>query len=542
MSSRRRLLTTLIIIGVIVALCLLVDLPRGPDFDWSKLGFKPKEGETEDSLRVPIKVHLGLDLQGGSQLVYQADLSNIKAEDRAEAMAGVRDVIERRVNLFGVSEPIVQVSGQDRLIVELAGIKDIDQAIAAIGETPTLEFMEEAETTPAVQGEGSSEGATVEISPTADTETRSSETARTSIRRLAADATPVPEASVSELPADQSAEQLPDLTPEELEQIKSQLQDSQGNQIDLSALQQPQFNPTGLSGKNLTRATVVFQQQGVGSPQVSLEFDDEGRKLFAEITERNVGKRVAIMIDGVIISAPVVQEKITEGNAVITGNFTVDEAKELARNLNQGALPVPISLVSRQTIGATLGQESVQKSLVAGVIGLIAVAVFMIGFYRFPGLLATAALIIYAVIALAIFKLIPVTLTLAGVAGFIMSVGMALDANVLIFERMREELREGKDLKLAIENGFRGAWSSIRDSNISSIITCIILYAFGSSLVKGFALTLGIGVVISMFTAITVTRTFLRLSSTRFSQKHLSWFDFPSRLPKTSPESSGHKP
>lgn len=533
MSSRRRLITTLICIAVVVVLCLMVDMPRGPDFDWSALGMSPKEGQTEDSLKVPIKVHLGLDLQGGSQLIYQADLSNIKAENRAEAMAGVRDVIERRVNLFGVSEPIVQVSGQDRLIVELAGIKDIDQAIAAIGETPTLEFMEEAGTMPSVQADTSTESVTGETSPTDNQDTRSNATPRASLRRLATDTTPTATAS-EEAATDQSGEQLPDLTPEELQQIQSQLQDSSGNPIDMSALQQPQFNPTGLSGKNLTKATVVFQQQGVGSPQVSLEFDDEGRKLFADITERNVGKRVAIMIDGVIISAPVVQEKITEGNAVITGNFTVDEAKELARNLNQGALPVPINLVSRQTIGATLGQESVQKSLVAGIIGLIAVAVFMIGFYRFPGLLATASLIIYAVIALAIFKLIPVTLTLAGVAGFIMSIGMAVDANVLIFERLREELREGKDLSLAIENGFRGAWSSIRDSNISSIITCIILYALGSSLVKGFALTLGIGVVVSMFTAITVTRTFLRLSSTKLSRKHLAWFDFPKRLPKTS--------
>ena len=535
MSSRRRLFTTLIMIAVVVALCLIVDLPRGPDFDWSKLGMKAKEGETEESLKVPIKVHLGLDLQGGSQLVYQADLGNVKSEDRAEAMAGVRDVIERRVNLFGVSEPVIQVSGQDRLIVELAGIKDIDQAIAAIGETPTLEFMEEAGEAPAVQLDTSTEGMTVESQPAENEAERSTEAPRASIRRLAAETTATGDTNTDQ-PAAVPDEALPELTPEELEQIKSQLQDSEGNPIDLNALQQPQFNPTGLSGKNLTRATVVFQQQGVGSPQVSLEFDDEGRKLFAEITERSVGKRVAIMIDGVIISAPVVQEKITEGNAVITGNFTVDEAKELARNLNQGALPVPISLVSRQTVGATLGQESVQKSLVAGIIGLMAVAVFMIGFYRFPGLLATASLLIYAVIALAIFKLIPVTLTLAGVAGFIMSIGMAVDANVLIFERLREELREGKDLSLAIENGFRGAWSSIRDSNISSIITCIILYAFGSSLVKGFALTLGIGVVVSMFTAITVTRTFLRLSSTKLSRKHLSWFDFPKRLPKITAE------
>lgn len=527
-------MTTLIMIAIIVALCLIVDLPRGPDFDWSKLGMKPKEGETEESLKVPIKVHLGLDLQGGSQLVYQADLSNIKGENQGEAMAGVRDVIERRVNLFGVSEPIIQVSGQDRLIVELAGITDIDQAIATIGETPTLEFMEEAdEATGEINIERSSEGVTVEESPAENNEERPTETPRTSIRRLA-DKTVTGDTAATDQSVEVGDENLPELTPEELEQIKSQLLDSEGNPIDLSALQQPQFNPTGLSGKNLTRASVVFQQQGVGSPQVSLEFDDEGRKLFTEITERNIGKRVAIMIDGVIISAPMVQEKITEGNAVITGNFTIDEAKELARNLNQGALPVPISLVSRQTVGATLGQEYVQKSIVAGIIGLLAVALFMIGYYRLPGLLATLALLIYAIIALAIFKLIPVTLTLAGVAGFIMSIGMAVDANVLIFERMREELRAGRDLKVAVEVGFQGAWSSIRDSNISSIITCVILYTLGSSLVKGFALTLGIGVAVSMFSAITITRSFLRLACTKLAQKHLGWFDFPGRLSSTA--------
>ncbi len=524
MTSRRRLYTSLIIIAVVVVLAIIVDMPQGPSFDFNKLGFQPQEGETEADLLKPIKVHLGLDLQGGSQLVYQADLSNIDSEDRPEAMAGVRDVIERRVNMFGVSEPVVQVSGDDRLIVELAGIKDIDAAISAIGETPTLEFQEEV-ISPDMEIQA--EGETIEESATEEEgEGRPAEEPR-SDRRLAQDET-------TEENSEAEGEELPELTPEEIEEITSEITDEEGNPIDVSALlQEPQFEPTGLTGKNLKSAQVVFPQQGVGTPQVQLEFDDEGKALFAEITERNVGNRVAILIDGVIISAPVVQERIGEGTAVITGDFTIDEAKELARNLNAGALPVPIELISRQTVGATLGQESVQKSLIAGLIGLLAVAIFMIAYYRLPGILAVAALIIYALIVLAIFKLIPVTLTLAGVAGFILSIGMAVDANVLIFERFREEARQGKPLSAAIDKGFKEAWSSIRDSNISTLITCIILYWFGTSIIKGFALTLGIGVLISMISAITITQTFLKLSATKYMQKHTWWYGLK---PKTNPK------
>lgn len=512
MTSRKRLLINLIIIGVVVVLAVIVDMPQGPSFDFNKLGFQPKEGETEADLLKPIKVHLGLDLQGGSQLVYQADLSNIDQADREQAMAGVRDVIERRVNMFGVSEPVVQVSGSDRLIIELAGIQDIDAAIAAIGETPTLEFEEEI-----VVEEPAAEGESKETE-----ETRPEEDARSSLRVAQADETEIqPEETAAE---ETTGEELPELTPEEIEEITSEITDEEGNPIDVSSLlEESQFQPTGLTGKNLESAQVVFPQQGVGSPQVQLEFDDEGKALFAEITERNVGRRVAILIDGVIISAPVVQERIGEGTAVITGDFTLDEAKELARNLNAGALPVPIDLLSRQTVGATLGQASVQKSLIAGLIGLLAVAIFMIAYYRLPGILAVISLLIYALVVLAIFKLIPVTLTLAGVAGFILSVGMAVDANVLIFERFREEARQGKAIPQAIDNGFKGAWTSIRDSNVSTLITCIILYWFGTSIIKGFALTLGIGVLISMITAIAITKTFLQLSITKYLKKHPWW-------------------
>ncbi|MBI4050083.1 MAG: protein translocase subunit SecD [Candidatus Doudnabacteria bacterium] len=395
-----------------------------------------------DLVRVPWKFpfRLGLDLQGGTHLVYEGNLEKIPSGDRDDAMASVREVIERRVNAFGVTEPVVQVAGNDRLIVELPGIRDVQGAIRQIGLTPFLEFRE--------------------LDP---------------------------------------GYAAPD-DPEQIDPGK-------------------QFKPTGLSGKQLKKAEIIFDQQ-TGSPQISLQFNDEGKTLFAELTARNVGKPVAIFLDGAIISAPTVQQEITAGSAVITGNFTIDEAKQLAERLNAGALPVPIRLLEQKTIGPSLGQVSVEKSVLAGLIGFVAVALFMIAFYRWPGLLAVLALCVYVLVTLAIFKLIPVTLTLAGIAGFILSVGMAVDANILIFERTREELRAGLAPERALAEGFRRAWSSIRDSNVSSLITVLILAYFGASLIRGFALTLGIGIVVSMFTAIIVTRTFLQLTNAFRNKRH----------------------
>ncbi|MCK4553757.1 protein translocase subunit SecD [Candidatus Parcubacteria bacterium] len=274
---------------------------------------------------------------------------------------------------------------------------------------------------------------------------------------------------------------------------------------------QSEWALTELTGKNLKRASVQFNPND-NTPEVSLEFDDEGGKMFEEITGRNVGKSVAIFLDGYAISVPTVNEKITGGKAVISGNFNIKEAKLLAQRLNAGALPVPIDLINQQTVGASLGQESVNKSLTAGLAGLILVALFMVIFYRLPGLLAVFALAIYGILILAIFKLWPVTLTLSGIAGFILSIGMAVDANVLIFERFKEELRAGKPLANAIEEGFARAWPSIRDGNFSTLITCFILIQFSTSVVKGFAITLGLGIIISMFSAIVITKNFLRLA------------------------------
>jgi protein-export membrane protein SecD len=275
---------------------------------------------------------------------------------------------------------------------------------------------------------------------------------------------------------------------------------------------------TGLSGQQLERAEVVTDGQ-TGAVQVSLKFNDEGKKLFADLTEKHVGKPIAIFLDGVPISIPTVQQAIRDGKAVITGNFVVAEAKLLSQRLNAGALPVPVELISQQSVGATLGKISLEQSLKAGIFGILLVMIFMIGFYRLPGFLATIALTVYIALTLAIFKLIGVTLTLAGIAGFILSIGMAVDANVLIFERMKEELRDGKSLKAAVEEGFVRAWLSIRDGNVSTLISCVVLIWLGSGFIQGFAVTLSIGILVSMFTAITITRIMLRFIITWFNEK-----------------------
>lgn len=388
---------------------------------------------------------LGLDLLGGAHLLYESDLSKVPAESRSDAMNGIKDVIERRVNFFGVSEPVIQVSGDNRLIVELAGISDVNQAIKMIGETPLLEFKEE-----------------------------------------------VP-----------NAQQI-------IDDFNRKKAAGQATQLDEFILNDQIFVSTGLNGKHLSGAQVIFDHQ-TGQAQISLKLNDEGAKLFREITTRNVGKPVAIYLDGLPISIPVVQNAITDGSAVITGRFTPEEAKLLANRLNSGALPVPIKIISQQTVGASLGSESLTKSLKAGVIGLILVGLFMIAFYRLPGLVSVVALVIYVLIVLSFYKVIPVTLTLAGIAGFILSMGIAVDANVLIFARMKEELIAGKNLDRSMKEGFSRAWLSIRDSHVTTLIGAVVLYTFTTSIVRGFALTLGIGVLTSLFTAITVTKAFLLL-------------------------------
>jgi len=373
---------------------------------------------------------LGLDLIGGTHLVYEMDMSQVASSDKDSAVAGLRDVIERRVNLFGVSEPQV-VSAKEgnsyRLIVEIAGIKDVNRAIKMIGETPLLDFREV---------------------------------------------------------------------------VQSQ------NQASLTE-QQNQFILTNLTGRYVKSAQVGFDQT-TGSPEVNIQFNDEGAKIFEDLTAKNVGKPIAIFLDNALIEMPTVQEKISGGSARITGKFTADEAKSMVERFNAGALPAPINLISQQTIGASLGQQSLNKAIYSGVLGTILVMIFMLLYYRILGIFASFALIIYVFLTAAFFKL-GITMTLAGIAGFILSIGMAVDANVLIFERTKEELKKGLAKSSAIEEGFRRAWPSIRDSNVSTMITSVILYYFTGSFIRGFALALLIGVIISMFSAITITRTMLRV-------------------------------
>lgn len=612
-----------------------------------------------------IPFRLGLDLLGGSHLVYEADVSKIPSADQEDAISGVRDVIERRVNAFGVSEPIVQTSqssGKWHVVVELAGIQDISQAIKMIGETPLLEFKEEdkeeKQLTPeqekelqdynisaeqrakqilerigkgedfaeiarkesedsATKENGGNIGFVTEQNPTRADFFREANTLGVgniskglltnregyNILRVLSKKEDEKEVHASHIlicfdgasrcekktPKDEArqlaeevrlkanAENFSGLAKEFSTEpgaadrggdlgwfargmmvkpfedavfslpvggISDIVETEFGFHIIYKSEERPfvqyevariliktknkeDFLPqsdgwkaTGLTGSLLARAQVVFDPNTT-FPQVQLAFNDEGKKLFSEITKRNIGKSVAIFLDGEPISIPRVQQEITSGDAVIQGNFTIDEAKLLAQRLNAGALPVPITLVSQQTVGASLGATALQKSFLAGLYGVLAVILFMVFVYRWPGVLATFALGIYGLLVLSIFKLVPVTLTLSGIAGFILSIGMAVDANVLIFERIREELRQGKPLRSAFDTGFSAAWPSIRDGNVSTLLTCVILMTFGTSIIKGFAITLFIGILMSMISAILVTRVFLRLSA-KFFQK--SWW------------------
>lgn len=523
-------------------------IERSPLDNSKNLNFKSIKDISLSEYGFPFR--LGLDLLGGTHLIYSADVSGIDPAERASSLAGVRDVIERRVNALGVSEPIVQtnqVGDNWRVIIELAGVQDVNQAIEIIGETPLLEFKQENPTTNQLTEEQQAQ--LDELNQQVKEEAES-----VLERAMSGEDFAVLAQEYSDDPGSAQNGGLyqgvkkGDFVPEYDEVIFNQLQPGQvypqlvetefGYHIiakeaergqgddreidtrhilfafktpaDIGVAIEPEWQNTPLTGQYFKKARVEIDQTS-GVAQVALEFNDEGGKLFADITSNNVGKLVAIFLDGIPISIPRVNEPILNGQAVISGSFSIQEAKLLSQRLNAGALPVPINLISQTTVGATLGNQSVQKNLIAGLWGMILVAVFMILYYRLPGVLSVLALIIYAAIALAVFKLVSVTLTLAGFAGFILSVGMAVDANVLIFERMKEELRAGRDLSKAVEEGFHRAWSSIRDSNVSSLITCGILFWFGSSIIKGFAVTLAVGIVVSMFSAITVSRQFLRL-------------------------------
>jgi preprotein translocase subunit SecD len=411
-------------------------------FEKKFVGFNPNFFLGPIHIQRDLSFRKGLDLEGGTSITLGADMSKVPQADRNDALESAKNVIEKRVNFFGVSEPVIQTAKRNndyRIIVEIPGVTDVNQAVRLIGSTAKLTFWEE----------GASESAELTASPSAN---------------------------------------LP---------------------FGITQFLGPNPKETNLTGSDLQQTSVTFDPN-TGRPQVQLVFNTEGTTKFRDITSRNVGKIVAIVLDNQIIEAPRVNEAITGGSAVISGEFTAEQAKALRAQLVGGALPVPLTVLEQQAVGATLGTESLHKSLLAGVLGFVVIVVFMTVLYGRLGIIASLALSVYTLIVLAIFRLIPVTLTLAGIAGLILSIGIAVDANILIFERMREEMRRGKSKDIALELGFARAWTSIRDSNIASLITSAILYYFGTGMVRGFALTLVIGVIISMFSAITVTRTLLR--------------------------------
>lgn len=428
----------------VLLLIILIDLPENLPIKFNLWGLKintkinPLKIDLTlfgKRIKKDFRTRLGLDLKGGSRLVFQADVKNIKEENRQQALISARDIIEKRVNFFGITEPNIQTlksGGNYRIIVDLPGVSRVEEAVKLIGKTAQLDFRQEA-----------------------------------SVEAKIATTTPV----------------FLRLT-----------------------------KKTNLTGKEVKRASVQFNPTS-GKPEVRLEFTDKGAKLFEKITKENVGKPLGIFLDNALLSAPVVQQVITGGNAVITGKFSLPEAKKLAIAINSGALPVPIKLIEQRQIGPTLGKETINKSFYAGFIGLSSVVAFMVLYYGRLGVIASAALLIYGLISLAIFRSLSLVLTLPGVAGFFLSVGMAVDANILIFERIKEEERQGKKLDVAIKLGFGKAIEAIKDANLTTLLVAFILFnplnwdffpQFG--LVRGFALTLAIGVVTSLFTGVVITK------------------------------------
>ena len=434
-----------------------------------------------------VRTRLGLDLQGGLQLVLQAEPRNPNSPVTEEQLQAARDILERRANGTGAAEPVVQTAQGNRILVELPGIENLEQATNIIQQTAFLEIVSSGDT-PLVEGTliCTSEGcpSSAQLEPVATPTAAVQPTATTVITGTQA-VTATTAAGTSTTPQATPTPALPTYNT-----IIT------GDQIDGNRVLM-QFDPT------------------TGQPQVAFGLKDDGPRIFGDFTQNNIGKYMPIVLDKEVISSPQIQGAIPNGDGVITG-LSADEARALALQLRYGALPVSLTPIESRKISATLGEEAIDKSIIAGIVGLGLVVLFMIVYYRLPGVLASVALIIYATITYAIFKLVPVTLTLAGIAGFILSIGMAVDANVLIFARLKEELRSGKTLAAAVEAGFDHAWPSIRDSNVATLITCAILFWFGAtfggaSIIQGFALTLAIGVIVSLFTAITVTRTFLRL-------------------------------
>ncbi len=459
---RNREIISLILIAVVTALALWINLAPGQTFLGRDVSFR-----------------LGLDLQGGIQVL----LRSTDPETTPDQMETARRVIERRVNALGVGETVVQLAGNDRLIVELPGVENPEQAIDTLRGTGRLEFIDS-------QGQFLSPGTVVRTSNS-----------------------PNP-------PQLSAAEGLTEtVDPATLGPIFPSITD--GADLDTASVQ-PTISQTGVTSR----------------PAVSFTFRGESATRLAQFTASNIGQPMCIVLDNRVVSCPVIEAALTDGSGVITTN-SVEDRDSILNQLKYGALPVPLVVETTRSITATLGQESVQASIVAGTMGLVVVALFMILFYRFPGVLATLALIIYTLISFAIYRFVPITLTLPGIAGFVLSIGLAVDANVLIFARLREEYRRGRDIRSALELGFEESWPAIRDSSVSTLITCAVLFVFGSnfgvSIIQGFALTLGLGVLVSLFTAVVVTRTFLRLAAPLFREERAWLFGIDRRESLAAP-------
>ncbi|MBI2464916.1 protein translocase subunit SecD [Candidatus Shapirobacteria bacterium] len=442
----------LTILGI-TFLCLIINLPSSQkvSIHWGKINWDHTFYRPDFSFKLGnfqfkknLDLRYGLDLAGGASLLYDIDTTKVPSGDVASALESLKGNIERRVNLFGISEANVKLtnnSGKNRLEVELPGVEDINQAINLIGRTAQLSFRGE------------------------DTKITDATTSAT------------------------FAQAFP--------------------------------NDTGINGGHLVKSTVQINPND-SRPEVGLEFNAEGTKLFEKATKEYLNKRIAIFLDDVPVTYPTVQNVIPDGKAVINGQFDIKSAKELSAQLNAGALPLPISILSQTTIGATLGKDTIHKGIIAGIIGLVVLSIFMIGNYGFSGLISVISLFIYGLTTLTIYRLVPITLTFPGIVGFILSIGMAVDGNILIFERFKEEIRAGKPWNVAMELGFGKAWDSIKDANTCTIITGLILFnPFSwsflntSGMVRGFALTLILGIFISIFTGVFITRNLLRVLASK---------------------------
>jgi preprotein translocase subunit SecD len=482
----------LVVIILLIAFSLWVDLSKNISI----------ANPTNDKMLVNLDtdIRLGLDLRGGLQTLLQADVPNCGTVDPNELNV-TRQILESRANALGVSEVTMQVAGNCRIVAQFPGINNPEQVVAALQQTGLLEFVDMGNN-PVPEGTiiQTDYGQTSATKPTTTGATQSAAItpALTATTQPAATNTPV----ASTTPSATAPTTATQTTPATIYH-------------------------TVITGAALD--TVTVQTSSLGEYEIAFTLKSSGSQAFSDYTSSHVGQYLAIVLDKKAISVPRVNTAITSGQGVIQGSFTADSANALAVQLRYGSLPVPVKVVESQTVGPTLGAESVRKSLLAGAIGLSVVILFMGLYYRLPGIIADLALVTYALISLMLFKVIPVTLTLPGIAGFILSIGMAVDANVLIFERLKEELRSGRTLRQAIDLGWRRAWPSIRDSNSSTLITCLILYifgnTFGASVVKGFSINLALGVVISLFTAIIVTRTYLHLVLDNLKlDEHPNWF------------------